>query len=92
MPSPDRLRLLLRAAVLSGAALLGLTGWLVYEALRHPGVQARQFGKFGPAVPLWLPFIGFVAIGLALITYVFVRAYRRLRAGEDLYEQRQRRG
>lgn len=76
---------LLRVAVLVGAgALVTTVAWLSVQAARHPGTGARQFGKYGPLVPYWLPLIVFFAAGLTAVTYVLWRAMRRVQAGEDL--------
>ncbi len=92
MPDARRPIALLRAAFVAvvGFALL-TAGWLAFQAVQHPGTHARQFGKYGEAVPLWLPLILFVLFGLAAVAYVFFRAARRLQAGDDLYENRVRR-
>lgn len=74
--------------VVSGLALVA---WLIDKAIRYPDVRARQFGRFGPEAPLWLPLILFVVVSLGTIAYVFWRAARRLEAGEDLFAQRHRR-
>lgn len=85
------LRLLRRAFVVVLAFAVTLTGWLTVQAFLHPDTQARQFGKYGEAVPLWLPLILFVICGLCAIAYVFFRAARRVQQGEDLYAHRFRR-
>ena len=85
------------ALVLKGAAALtfvsgsALVVWLIDKAVRYPDVRARQFGRFGPEAPLWIPLIVFIAIFLSAVTYIFWRAARRLEAGEDLFAQRHRR-
>lgn len=83
--------------VLKGAAALTfvsgstLVVWLIDKAIRYPDVRARQFGRFGPEAPLWIPLIVFVAVFLGAVTYIFWRAAQRLEAGEDLFAQRHRR-
>lgn len=88
-PNPFRLLRGALVAVLAFATLL--TGWLVFQAFQHPETQARQFGKYGEAVPLWLPLILFVIFGLLAVAYIFFRAAQRVRRGEDLYSERFRR-
>ena len=95
---PDRsggrtslVRLLYGAIALFTFLGLGIVIWLVDKALRYPGIHARQFGRFGPDVPLWIPMALFVAVFVGGIVYVLWRAVRRVRAGEDLFRQRHRR-
>lgn len=85
------IRVLKSAAGLTLAGGLALALWLTDKALRYPDVRARQFGRFGPEAPLWIPLIGFVLVFLGAIAYVFWRAARRMEAGEDLFAQRHRR-
>lgn len=79
-------------AGLTFAALVGavLTVWLLDKAIRFPEIQARQFGRFGDRVPLWIPFLLFVVASFAGICYVIWRAKQRVEDGEDLYAQRHR--
>jgi len=67
-----------------------LVGWILDKAIRFPEIQARQFGRFGDSVPLWIPFLLFVIISFAGILYVIYRAKQRVDEGEDLYAQRHR--
>jgi hypothetical protein len=79
---------LLRAA----AALIlvfgvGLTAWLVDKAVQNPEVRAKRPRWFDTGVfdaAYWLPMILTVTVGVACMIYVFLKAARRLRAGEDL--------
>ena len=77
---------------LAFAAVVGVTlsVWLLDKAIRFPEIQARQFGRFGDHVPLWIPFLLFVMVSFAGICYVIWRAKQRVDGGEDLYEQRHR--
>jgi hypothetical protein len=79
-------------AGLTFAALVGavLVVWLLDKAIRFPEIQARQFGRFGDRVPLWIPFLLFVVASFAGICYVIWRAKQRVDTGEDLYAQRHR--
>jgi len=88
MSSPDRriLSLLGAAASAAAVAVVVVVGWLWVQAIAHPETQARQFGKYGDAVPLWIPLILFIALSLGVIVYIFIRAYLRTRKGEDLYK------
>ena len=82
------------AVLLKGAAAtivvagLGVAAWLVDKALRHPEIRAQQFGY---DAPLWIPFALFVLVCVGFVAYLFVRAARRVEAGEDLFAQRHRR-
>lgn len=88
MSSPDRriLSLLGAAASAAAVAVVVVVGWLWIQAVKHPETQARQFGKYGDAVPLWIPLILFIALSLGVIVYIFVQAYLRTRRGEDLFK------
>jgi preprotein translocase subunit SecE len=89
---PRRQVLLLKtASVLSGLLGLSLIVWLLDKAIRFPSIQARQFGRFGDRVPLWIPLILFVLLFVVAATYLFWRAAQRVAAGEDLVAQRHRR-
>jgi H+/Cl- antiporter ClcA len=88
-PSPEGpLKLLRIAAALVIVAALGMTVWLVDTAVLNPDVQAKrpswvETGAF--EIPFWLPLIVTVVGGAACVVYVYVRAARRLREGQDLY-------
>lgn len=98
-PPEGPLRLLRIAAALVVLAALGVTAWLIDKAVLNPDVKAKrplwvETGAFD--VPFWLPLIVTVVGGAACVVYVYARAARRLRDGEDLYgasfRDRQRRG
>lgn len=78
------LRLLRLSAVAVAVAGVVSAVWLGAQTVLHPA-QARQFGKYGEAVPYWIPLALFVGAGMLGCGYVFWRAYRRLQAGEDLH-------
>lgn len=80
--------LLKAAAALFAAVGLGVAAWLVDKAVRYPEVRASQFGN---EAPLWIPFALFVLLCVGLVAYVFLKAARRVEAGEDLFSQRHRR-
>lgn len=99
-PSPDGpLKLLRAAAALVVLVGLGVTAWLVDKAVLNPNVKAKRPSWFETGVfdvPFWLPLIVTIVGGAACVVYVYVRAARRLREGEDLfgnsYRDKQRRG
>lgn len=64
---------------------LGLLAWLIDKALIHP------WDRISGALPFWIPFVVTVLVGIAGLTYLFLRAARRVQAGEDLFAQRHRR-
>ena len=74
--------------MLSGLIGLAIVTWLVDKAVRFPFIHARQFGA---EAPLWVPMIVFVAAATVLTVCVFLRAARRVTAGEDLFARRHRR-
>jgi TRAP-type C4-dicarboxylate transport system permease small subunit len=88
----ERVTILLRsfslALVIFGLALVVWMGW---NAVYHPEIQARQFGRFGAPAPLWVPMLVFTAASVAGMAYIFWRAARRVAAGEDLFGNRFRR-
>ena len=77
---------------------LGLTAWLVDKAMLNPDVRAKRPSWFEGVfdLPFWLPLILTVVGGSAAVLYVYIRAARRLRDGEDIrgesYRDKQRRG
>ena len=84
------LRLLRVAMALVVVAGLGLTAWLIDKAVLNPDVRAKRPGWFdGGAfdVPFWVPLILTVVLGSAAVVYVYARAAKRLRDGEDLFGQ-----
>ncbi len=81
------------ALLRGGAAAFVLIGtaiavWLVDKAIRHPEIQASQFGH---TAPLWIPAALFVVLGTGAAAWLLLRAARRVDAGEDLFAQRHRR-
>lgn len=95
MPTTDNapdvkrlLRLLRLAAALVVLFGLGMTVWLVDKAVLNPDVRAKRPSWFADGVfdlPFWLPLIVTVVGGSVAVVYVYVRAARRLKSGEDLY-------
>lgn len=103
MAEPDDtagpVRLLRVAAALVVLFGVWLTAWLVDKAVLNPDVRAKRPGWFADGVfdvPFWVPLIVTVVGGAAAVLYVYVRAARRLRDGEDIrgnsYRDKQRRG
>ncbi len=76
-------RLLKGAAVFVGLAGSSLLFWLSYTAWQHPEVQARQFGRFGESVPLWLPLILFVLTFVIAATLLFWKAGKRAERSQN---------
>lgn len=99
-PAPHSpLKLLRIAAALVILFAVGLTVWLIDKAVLNPDVKAKRPAWFADGVfdvPFWLPLILTIVGGAACVVYVYVRAARRLRSGEDLYgnsyRDKQRRG
>jgi hypothetical protein len=83
------LRLALAGVVLFAVAA---TAWTLRKAPENPDVRTRRPGWLDGAagfdVAFWTPLLVTVVVGAGLVFYVFWRAYRRLRAGEDLYARR----
>ena len=98
-PPKGPLKLLRAAAALVVLVALGMTVWLIDKAVLNPDVKAKRPSWFETGVfdvPFWLPLIVTVVGGAACVVYVYVRAARRLREGEDIfgesYRDKQRRG
>jgi len=80
----------LRAAIAVVVAFtVAGTVWLVDKAVLNPEVRARKPGWFEGVfnMPFWLPLILTFVLGAAAVIAVYVKAARRIRAGEDLYAQ-----
>ncbi len=74
--------------------VLGAGGYLVWAALTNPDVRLRQpkWIESGFDHSYWIPVLVVTLGGAALVGLVLWTAYRRLRAGEDLFEGRMGRG
>lgn len=76
--------------------LLASGGWIVWKAIENPEVQAKRPSWLAPTeafdASFWTPLLLTVAIGSAVVGWIFWRAYKRLRNGEDVYENRYGRG
>ena len=93
------LKLLRVAGALVVLFAVGMTAWLLDKAVLNPDVKAKRPGWFADGVfdvPFWAPLILTIVGGAACVVYVYTRAARRLRDGEDLhgesYRDKQRRG
>ena len=86
---------MLRAAlgVVVGFALAS-GGWLLYAALTNPDVRLKRprWVEGGFDHSFWIPVLVVTVGGAALVGAVLWKAYRRMKAGEDLYEARFGRG
>lgn len=80
----------LLVSVLAGAA------WIAWKAATNPDVRLERPKSLAPDQPFdfsfWSPLLVTVVVGGALVGWILWRAYRRIAAGEDLYEQRFGRG
>ena len=69
-------------------------GYLVWAAVTNPDVRLKKpkwvEGAFDHSY--WLPVLAVTLGGAVLVGIVLWKAYRRLRAGEDLYEGRMGQG
>ncbi|MEM1125322.1 MAG: hypothetical protein AAGI71_01630 [Bacteroidota bacterium] len=78
--------LLLRSAsALMGVVSLGLVTWVIDKAYLRPWERVANDLGF------WIPFTVTVVVGGAGLIVVFLRAARRVQAGEDLFARRHRR-
>lgn len=84
------LRLIRAALVAVGAFIAGAGGWLVWSALTNPDVRLKRpkWVEAGFDHSYWLPVLVVTVGGAVLVGAVMWTAYRRLRAGEDLYANR----
>lgn len=101
MTPPDARRraglAMLRAALVAlGAFLVGAGGWIAWQAVRHPDVRLRRprflDSERGFDHAFWSPLLWTVVLGSVAVGAILWVAYRRLRAGEDLYAGRSGRG
>jgi multisubunit Na+/H+ antiporter MnhB subunit len=86
---------LLRAAIGAVVAFVVFAGgWLLWSAVSNPDVRLKRpkWVEAGFDHSYWIPVIVVTVGGAVLVGAVLWKAYRRLRAGEDLYEGRTGRG
>lgn len=88
------LRLIRVAIGAVGAFLLAAGAYLTWAALANPDVRLKKpdwvEGAFDHSY--WIPVMAVTLGGAVLVGMVMWTAYRRLAAGEDLYEGRMGRG
>ena len=76
------------------AFIVGGGGWILWKAIENPDVRLKKpswvEGAFDHSY--WSPLLLGVFGGAALVGVVLWTAYKRLRAGEDLFAQRTGRG
>lgn len=84
------LRLLKAAIGVVAAFLLFAGGWLAWAAATNPDVRLRRprWVEAGFDHSYWIPALLVTIGGALLVGAVLWTAYRRLRAGEDLFENR----
>ena len=93
--TPEQLRgiryLVVALGGLLATSLVG-TAWIAWNAVQNPDVRAKRPSWLddGEAfdASFWSPLLATVVIGAGLVGWVLWRAYRRLKAGEDLYAER----
>ena len=94
---PDTGTRLLRAGLATVAAFVAIVGgWITWAAFTNPDVRLKRprWLDDGQAfdgsywTPLWLTAV----VGALLVGWVLWKALGRVRAGEDLFEQRMGRG
>ena len=78
--------LLKGAAALFAAVGSFIAYWLVDKAIRYPTIRASQFGS---DAPLWIPFALFVVVCTASACYLYIRAARRIDAGDYLFQDQE---
>ena len=74
--------------------LLAAGGYLTWAALANPDVRLKRPGWVDGAFDhsYWTPVLLVTLGGAVLVGLVLWAAYRRMRAGEDLYDRRSGRG
>ncbi|MAQ92130.1 MAG: hypothetical protein CMM84_01170 [Rhodothermaceae bacterium] len=92
--APLGLRLVCLAIGAVVAFLVAAGGYLTWAALANPDVRLKQPRWFEGAFDhsYWIPVLVVTLGGAVLVGLVLWTAYRRLKAGEDLYAGRSGRG
>lgn len=86
---------MLRAALGVVVAFVAAAGgWLAYAAITNPDVRLKRpsWVEGGFDHSFWIPVLVVTVGGAVLVGAVLWTAYRRMKAGEDLYEGRFGRG
>lgn len=86
---------LLRTAIGIVVGFLAVAGgWLAWAAATNPDVRLKRprWVAEGFSHSFWIPVLVVTLGGAVLVGAVLWTAYRRLKSGEDLYEQRLGRG
>lgn len=86
---------MLRAALGAVVAfIVAAGGWIAWSAATNPDVRLKQprwvDGAFDHS--FWIPVLVVTVGGAVLVGSILWTAYRRMKAGEDLYEERFGRG
>ncbi|HIG75973.1 MAG TPA: hypothetical protein EYQ24_15740 [Bacteroidetes bacterium] len=77
------------------ASVVAGTAWIGWKAATNPDVRLKpQWLPEGQAFDhsFWNPLLATVLVGGGIVGWILWRAYRRITAGEDLYEGRMGRG
>ncbi|MDX1439075.1 MAG: hypothetical protein R3284_04145 [Rubricoccaceae bacterium] len=86
------LHLLKAGVAISIVLAIGLLTWLIDKALDNPDVQTKSpdwlVNAGGFSTSFWVPLIATVGVGIGLVLFVFLRAAKRIREGEDIYANR----
>ncbi len=92
--TPTGLKLVRAGIGVVVAFIVSVGGYLVWAAVANPDVRLKKprwvEGAFDHSY--WLPVLAVTLGGAALVGVVLWTAYRRLKAGEDLYEGRMGQG
>lgn len=86
------MRMLKGGIAISLLLAIAMITWTVDKALSNPDVQTKRPSWLDSAtgfeVSFWIPLFLTISIGVGLVTFVFLRAARRIGQGEDLYANR----
>lgn len=98
LTTANRRGLRMLRATLAFLAFFGVValGWMAFAAWRYPDAVTRRPRWLDATIAFdhsfWLPLALTFGAGLLLVVQVIRIAWRRIRAGEDLYGQRHGRG